>query len=180
MFSEVFGVLHEYRVNEQGQIMEVQPGVNSVLLPDLDAQSALPAIHHPAEGKVLLKFVQHQWTVRLQELVRTDAQVRAEHMQSFDLNGLPENRESLNICETESINQVVEDFRPEPMDFEWSLTDFAQGISESDLQGQCKKETEFSYCVALHDEIGITSELGQLHALYVNLIVNYAEENAYA
>lgn len=180
MFSEVFGTLHEYRVNEQGLITEVQPGVNSVLLPGADAQSALPAIHHPAEGKVLLKFVQHRWTVRLQELVRTDAQVRDEHMQSFELSGLPEKREGANISETEAINGVVEDFRPEPMDFEWSLTDFAQGISESDLQGQCKKETEFSYCVALDDEIGITSELGQLHALHVNLITNYAEENAYA
>jgi len=180
MFSEVFGTLHEYRVNEQGLITDVQPGVNSVLLPDVDAQSALPAIHHPAEGKVLLKFVQHRWTVRLQELVRTDVQVREEHMQSFDLSGLPENREGVNIGETEAINGVVEDFRPEPMDFEWSLTDFAQGVSESDLQGQCKKETEFSYCVALDDEIGIASELGQLHALYVNLIMNYAEENAYA
>ncbi|MGM0768543.1 MAG: toxin VasX [Pseudomonadota bacterium] len=180
MFSEVFGTLHEYRVNEQGQITEVQPGANSVLLPDVDAQSALPAIHHPAEGKVLLKFVQHRWTVRLQELVRADAQVREEHMQSFDLSGLPEKREDVNISETETINGVVEDFRQEPMDFEWSLTDFAQGISESDLQGQCKKETEFSYCVALDDEIGITSELGQLHALHVNLIMNYSEENAYA
>ncbi|WP_379865948.1 toxin VasX [Marinobacter sp. M5B] len=180
MFSEVFGTLHEYRVNEQGLITEVQPGVNSVLLPDVDAESALPAIHHPAGGKVLLKFVQHRWTVRLQELVRTDAQVRDEHMQPFDLSGLPEKREGANISETEAINGVVEDFRPEPMDFEWSLTDFAQGISESDLQGQCKKETEFSYCVALNDEIGITSELGQLHALHVNLITNYAEENAYA
>jgi VasX toxin-like protein len=180
MFSEVFGTLHEYRVNEQGLITEVQPGVNSVLLPDVDAERALPAIHHPAEGKVLLKFVQHRWTVRLQELVRTDAQVRDEHMQSFDLSGLPENREGVNISETEAINEVVEDFRPEPVDFEWSLTDFAQGISESDLQGQCKKETEFSYCIALDDEIGITSELGQLHALHVNLITNYAEENAYA
>ena len=180
MFSEVFGTLHEYRVNEQGLITEVQPGVNSVLLPDVDAERALPAIHHPAGGKVLLKFVQHRWTVRLQELVRTDAQVRDEHMQPFDLSGLPEKREGANISETEAINGVVEDFRPEPMDFEWSLTDFAQGISESDLQGQCKKETEFSYCVALNDEIGITSELGQLHALHVNLITNYAEENAYA
>ncbi|MEX2474618.1 toxin VasX [Marinobacter sp.] len=180
MFSEVFGTLHEYRVNEQGLITEVQPGVNSVLLPDLDAQSALPAIHHPADGKVLLKFVQHRWTVRLQELVRTDAQVREEQMQSFDLSWLPNNREGVNIRETEAINGVVEDFRPEPMDFEWSLTDFAQGVSESDLQGQCKKETEFSYCIALDDEIGITSELGQLHALHVNLITNYAEENAYA
>jgi len=180
MFSEVFGTLHEYRVNEQGLITEVQPGVNSVLLPDVDAESALPAIHHPAEGKVLLKFVQHRWTVRLQELVRTDAQVRDEHMRSFDLSGLPEKREGANISETEAINEVVEDFRPEPMDFEWSLTDFAQGIRESDLQGQCKKETEFSYCVALDDEIGIASELGQLHALHVNLITNYAEENAYA
>lgn len=180
MFSEVFGTLHEYRVNEQGLITEVQPGANSVLLPDVDAESALPAIHHPAEGKVLLKFVQHRWTVRLQELVRTDAQVRDKHMQLFDLSGLPEKREGANISETEAINGVVEDFRPEPMDFEWSLTDFAQGISESDLQGQCKKETEFSYCVALDDEIGITSELGQLHALHVNLITNYAEENAYA
>lgn len=180
MFSEVFGTLHEYRVNEQGEITEVQPGVNSVLLPDADTQSALPAIHHPAEGAVLLKFVQHRWTVRLQELVRTDALVREEHMQSFDLSGLPESRQGVNISETEAINRVVEDFRPEQMDFEWSLTDFAQGISESDLQGQCKKETEFSYCVALDDEIGITSELGQLHALHVNLIMNYSEENAYA
>jgi len=180
MFSEAFGTLHEYRVNEQGQITEVQPGVNSVLLPDIEAQSAMPAIHHPAEGKVLLKFVQHRWTVRLQELVRTDVQVREEHMQSFDLSGLPEKREGVNISETEAISGVVEDFRPEPMDFEWSLTEFAQGIGESDLQGQCKKETEFSYCVALDDEIGITSELGQLHALHVNLIMNYAEENAYA
>lgn len=179
MFSEVFGTLHEYRVNEQGLITEVQPGVNSVLLPDVAAESALPAIHHPAGGKVLLKFVQHRWTVRLQELVRTDAQVRDEHMQSFELSGLPEKREGANISETEAINGVVEDFRPEPMDFEWSLTDFAQGISESDLQGQCKKETEFSYCVALEDEIGIASELGQLHALHVNLIMNYAEENTY-
>ena len=145
MFSEVFGALHEYRVNEQGLITEVRPGVNSVLLPDVDAQSALPAIHHPAEGKVL-----------------------------------PEKREGVNISETEAISGVVEDFRPEPMDFRWSLTDFAQGISEPDLQGQCKKETEFSYCVALDDEIGITSELGQLHALHVNLMTNYAEENAYA
>ncbi|MDL0432004.1 hypothetical protein QPM17_12735 [Marinobacter sp. TBZ242] len=180
MFSEVFGTLHEYQVNEQGEIAEVRPGVNSVLLPDADAQSALPAIHHPAEGTVLLKFVQHRWTVRLQELVRTDAQVREEHMQSFDLSGLPGSRQGVNISETEAINRVVEDFRPEQMDFEWSLTDFAQGISESDLQGQCKKETEFSYCVALDDEIGITSELGQLHALHVNLIMNYSEENAYA
>jgi hypothetical protein len=180
MFSEVFGTLHEYRVNEQGLITEVQPGVNSVLLPDVDAQSALPAIHHPAKGKVLLKFAQHRWTVRLQELVRTDAQVREEHMQSFDLSGLPENREGVNISETEAINGVVEDFRPEPVDFEWSLTEFAQGIREPDLQGQCKKETEFSYCVALVDEIGITSELGQLHTFHVNLIMNYAEENAYA
>nr|WP_297398501.1 toxin VasX [uncultured Marinobacter sp.] len=180
MFSEVFGTLHEYRVNEQGLITEVQPGVNSVLLPGADAQSALPAIHHPAEGKVLLKFVQHRWTARLQELVRTDTQAREEHMHSFDLRGLPERREDVNISETETINGVVEDFRPEPMDFEWSLTDFAQGISEPDLQGQCKKETEFSYCVALEDEIGITSELGQLHALHVNLIMNYAEENSYA
>lgn len=96
MFSEVFGALHEYRVNEQGLITEVQSGVNSVLLPGADAQRALPAIHHPAEGKVLLKFVQHRWTVRLQELVRTDAQVREEHMQSFDLSGLPENREDID------------------------------------------------------------------------------------
>ncbi|WP_150909733.1 toxin VasX [Marinobacter halotolerans] len=180
MFSEIFETLLEYQVNEQGLITEVQPVVNSVLLPDVDAQSALPAIHHPAEGKVLLKFVQHRWTARLQELVRTDAQVREEQMQPFNLSGLPENREGVNLCETEALNGVVEDFRPEPMDFEWSRTAFAIGISESDLQGQCKKETEFSYCVALDDEIGITSELGQLHALHVNLMMNYAEENAYA
>lgn len=180
MFSEVFGTLHEYRVNEQGQITEVQPGVNSVLLPDVDAQSALPAIHHPAEGKVFLKFVQHRWTVRLQELVRTESQVREENMQLFDLSGLPEKREGINISETDVIKDVVEDFRSKLADFEWSLTDFAQGISEPDLQGHCKKETEFSYSVVLDDEIGIASELGQLHALYVNLIMNYAEENAYA
>ncbi|MDG5501096.1 toxin VasX [Marinobacter sp. BGYM27] len=180
MFSEVFGTLHEYRVNEQGAITEVQPGWNSVLLPDVDAQSALPCIHHPAEGTVLLKFVHHRWTARLQELVKTDAQAREEHLQSFDLNGLPEKGEGVNIGETEALNGVVEDFRPNPVDFEWSLTDFAQGVSEPDLQGQCKKETEFSYCVALDDEIGIASELGQLHALYVNLIMNHAEENAYA
>lgn len=180
MFSEVFGTLHEYRVNEQGQITEVQPGVNSVLLPGADAQSALPAIHHPAEGKVLLKFAQHRWAVRLQELVRIDSQVRKENMQSFDLGGLTEKREDVNISETEGINGLVEDFRPKPVDFEWSLTGFAQGIGESDVQGQCKKETEFSYSVVLDDETGITSELGQLHALYVNLIMNHAEENAYA
>ncbi|MBW3227069.1 toxin VasX [Marinobacter adhaerens] len=180
MFSEVFGTLHEYRVNEQGELTEVQPGFNSVLLSAVDAQSALPALHHPAEGKVFLKFVQHRWTSRLQELVRTDAEIREEHMQSFDLSSLPERGEAVNISETEAISEVVEDFRPEPVDFEWSLTDFAQGISESDLQGQCKKGTEFSYCVALDDEVGIASELGQLHALHVNLITNYAEENAYA
>ncbi|WP_298450090.1 toxin VasX [uncultured Marinobacter sp.] len=180
MFSEVFGTLHEYQVNEQGLITEVKPGVNSVLIPDANAQTALPAIHHPAEGRVLLKFTQHRWTVRLQELVRTDSQVREENMQSFDLSGLPEKREGVNISETEVISEVVEDFRPKLMDFAWSLTEFAQGISEPDLQGQCKKETEFSYSVVLNDEIGITSELSQLHALYVNLILNHAEENAYA
>lgn len=180
MFSEVFDTLHEYRVNEQGVMTEVQPGVNSVLLPNVDAPNALPCIHHPAEGTVLLKFVHHRWTVRMQELVRVDAQVRQDHMQSFELNGLPEKGEGDNIGETEALNRVVEDFRPEPLDFEWSLTDFAQGVSEPDLQGQCKKETEFSYCVALEDEIGVASELGQLHALYVNLIMNYAEENSYA
>jgi hypothetical protein len=180
MFSETFATLHEYRVNEQGVISQVQPGVNSVLLPDIDAESALPCIHHPAQGRVFLKFVHHRWTARLQELARTDAQVREEHMQPFDLNGLPEKGKGVNIGETEAVNGVVEDFRPEPIDFEWSLTDFVQGLSEPDLQGQCKKETEFSYCVALLDEIGIASELGQLHALHVNLIMNYAEENAYA
>ncbi|BES73658.1 hypothetical protein RE428_46760 [Marinobacter nanhaiticus D15-8W] len=180
MFSEVFGTLHEYRVNEQGELTEVQPGFNSVLLPAVDAQSALPAIHHPAEGKVFLKFVQHRWTARLQELVRMDVEVREEHMQSFDLNGLPERRQGVNISETEAIGGVVEDFRTEALDFEWSLTTLIHGTSESDLQGQCKKETEFSYFVALDDEIGITSDLSQLHSLYVNLITNYAAENAYA
>ena len=29
MFSEVFGTLHEYRVDEQGELTEVQPGFNS-------------------------------------------------------------------------------------------------------------------------------------------------------
>ena len=179
MYSDVFGTLHEYRVDEQGEIMEVRPGVNSVLIPDVEAKNALPAIHHPAQGKVLLKFVRHRWSVRIQELVRTDMQIREEHMQAFDLSGLTERREGVNISETEDISGVVEDFRPRPMDFEWSLTDFARGVSEQDLQGLCKKETEFSYSIVLDDEIGITSELGQLHALYVNLIANYAEENAY-
>src|SRR5690554_5526580 len=137
MFSEVFGTLHEYRVNEQGQITEVQPGVNSVLLPDVDAQSALPAIHHPAEGKVFLKFVQHRWSVRLQELGRTESQVREENMQLFDLSVLPDKREGINISETDVIKDVVADFRSKLADFEWSLTDFAQGISEPDLQGHC-------------------------------------------
>src|SRR5680860_934167 len=44
MFSEAFATFHEYRVNEQGVISQVQPGVNSVLLPDIDAESALPCI----------------------------------------------------------------------------------------------------------------------------------------
>ncbi|MCW8978377.1 MAG: hypothetical protein OQK10_06105 [Marinobacter sp.] len=180
MFSEVFGTLHEYRVDEQGELTEVQPGFNSVLFSAVDAESALPALHHPAEGKVFLKFVQHRWTSRLQELVRTDAEIREEHMQPFDLRSLPGRGEAVNISETEAISEVVEDFRSEPLDFEWSLTTLMHGIGESDLQGQCKKETEFSYCVALEDEIGITSDLSQLHALYVNLITNYAEENAYA
>ncbi|SHK79347.1 hypothetical protein SAMN05216369_3126 [Marinobacter antarcticus] len=180
MFSEVSGTFHEYRVNEQGVITEVQPGVNSVLLPDVDAESALPCIHHPAQGKVFLKFVHHRWTARLQELARTDAKIREGYMQAFDLQELPEKGEGINIGETEALNALVEDFRSELRDFSWSFTDFAQGINEADLQGQCKKETEFSYCVALQDEIGIASELGQLHALHVNLILNHAEENTYA
>lgn len=180
MYSEAFGTLHEYRVDNQGVITEVRPGVNSVLLADADAEMALPCIHHPAEGKIFLKFVHHRWTVRLQELARTDADIRDAYMQSFELDGLTDRGLSTNIAETEKANGFIEDFRPEPMDFNWSLTDFAQGIQEADLQGQCKKATEFSYCIALEDEIGIASELGQLHALYVNLMMNYSEENAYA
>ncbi|KAA1171124.1 hypothetical protein FWJ25_17100 [Marinobacter salinexigens] len=180
LYSEAFATLHEYRVDEQGAITEVLPGNRCELLPDVDADSALPCIHHPAIGTVFLKFVRHRWTVRLQELIRVDAVVRAGYMQAFELDGLPETGEGVNIAETEIANQVVEDFRPEPIEFNWSLTDFAQGIEEPDFNGICKKATEFSYCVALDDEIGITSELGQLHALYVNLIQNHAEENAYA
>lgn len=179
MYSELYGTLHEYRVGEDGVISEVQPGVNSVLLPDTDAESALPCIHHPEAGKVFLKFVQHRWTVRLQELARTDSEVRNEYMQAFDLNGLVSRGHKENIAETETVNQFVEEYRDQQAEFEWSLTDFSSGVSEQDLQGQCKKATDFSYCVALDDEIGITSELGQLHALYVNLITNYAEENVY-
>lgn len=179
MYSELYGALHEYRVGEDGFISEVQPGVNSVLLADADAESALPCIHHPEAGKVFLKFVQHRWTVRLQELVRTDAEVRNEYMQVFNLDGLVARGHAENIAETETVNQFVEEFREEQVEFEWSLTDFTRSLSDQDLQGQSKKATEFSYCVALDDEIGITSELGQLHALYVNLITNYAEENVY-
>ncbi|SDX06470.1 toxin VasX [Marinobacter mobilis] len=180
LYSDTYATLHEYRVDAQGAIAEVLPGNQCELLPDVDADSALPCIHHPATGKVFLKFSPHRWTVRLQELVRVDAAVRAGYMQAFELDGLPENGQGVNIAETEIANQLIEDFRPEPMEFNWSLTDFAQGIEEPDFNGVCKKATEFSYCVALDDEIGITSELGQLHALYVNLIQNHAEENAYA
>ena len=180
LFSERYGTLHEYRVNEQGVITEVLPGANSVLLPEVDAEGALPCIHHPAEGRVFLKFAQHRWTARLQELVRTDAGIRDEYMQVFELDQVPENGQGTNIAETENAETLIEDFRPEPGDFDWSFTEFAQGLTASDLQGQSKKSTEFSYCVALDDEIGITSELGQLHALHVNLIMNNAEENAYA
>ncbi|AZT85451.1 hypothetical protein EHN06_18905 [Marinobacter sp. NP-4(2019)] len=180
LFSEPYGTLHEYRVDEQGVITEVLPGANSVLLPEADAEGALPCIHHPAEGRVFLKFAQHQWTARLQELVRTDAGIRDEYMQVFELDQLPENGQGTNIAETENAETLIEDFRPETGDFDWSFTEFAQGLTASDLQGQSKKATEFSYCVALDDEIGITSELGQLHALHVNLIMNHAEENAYA
>ncbi|MDS1311702.1 toxin VasX [Marinobacter xiaoshiensis] len=179
MYSECYGTLHEYRVDESGVICEVQPGVNSVLLPEADAESALPCIHHPEKGTIFLKFVPHRWTVRLQELARTDAEVRSKHMQAFALDGLVSKGHSENIAPTEAVNQFVEDFRKQRADFEWSLADFISGFSEQDLQGQSKKQTEFSYCVALDDEIGITSELGQLHALYVNLILNHAEENAY-
>ncbi|KPP97393.1 toxin VasX [Marinobacter sp. HL-58] len=179
MYSELYGTLHEYRVGEDGIISEVQAGINSVLLPDADAESALPCIHHPEAGKVFLKFVQHRWTVRLQELARKDAEVRSEYMQAFNLDGLVAKGHGENIAETETVNQFVEEYREEQAEFEWSLTDFTSGLSEQDLQGQSKKATEFSYCVALDDEIGITSELGQLHALYVNLITNYAEENVY-
>jgi hypothetical protein len=179
LYSELYGTLHEYRVDEDGVISEVRAGVNSVLLPDADAESALPCIHHPEAGKVFLKFVQHRWTARLQELARTDAEVRSEYMQAFNLDGLVARGHGENIAPTETVNQFVEEYRVEKAEFEWSLTDFTGGLSEQDLQGQSKKATEFSYCVALDDEIGITSELGQLHALYVNLITNYAEENVY-
>src|SRR5690606_14960950 len=146
---------------------------------DTAAESTLPCIHHPAEGKVFLKFVQHRWTARLQNLVRVDAEVRNQYMQTFELAGLIESGQADNVAETEQVSQFVEEFREQENNFQWSLTDFASSLSEPDLQGLCKKETEFSYCVALYDEIGITSELGQLHALYVNLITNYAEENVY-
>ncbi|WP_349342238.1 toxin VasX [Marinobacter sp. MMG032] len=179
LYSELYGTLHEYRVGKDGVISEVQAGVNSVLLPDADAESALPCIHHPEAGKVFLKFVQHRWTVRLQELARTDAEVRSEYMQAFNLDGLFARGYGENIAETETVNQFVEEYRAEQSEFEWSLTDFTAGLSEQDFQGQSKKATEFSYYVALDDEIGITSELGQLHALYVNLITNHAEENVY-
>src|SRR5690606_38588168 len=57
LYSELYGALLEYRVDEGGVIEEVIPGANSVLLPDTAAESTLPCIHHPAEGKVFLKFV---------------------------------------------------------------------------------------------------------------------------
>lgn len=179
LYSERYQALLEYRVDENGVIEEVIPGANSVLLPDTAAESALPCIHHPAEGKVFLKFVQHRWTARLQNLVRVDAEVRNQYMQTFELAGLIESGQAENVAETEQVGQFVEEFREQENDFQWSLTDFGSSLSEPELQGVCKKETEFSYCVALYDEIGITSELGQLHALYVNLITNYAGENVY-
>lgn len=180
MYSEVFGALYEYQVNDNGIIAEVRPGVNSVLSPEADAEPALPCIHHPAEGNVYLKFSQHRWTVRLQELARTDSTTRDEYMESFSLGELPETGLGRNIIDTDAAGQTVEDFKPQPIDFGWSLSAFAKGLKESDLQGLSKKATEFSYCIALNDETGIAAELGQLHALYVNLIMNYTEENAYA
>lgn len=179
MYSEWYGTLHEYRVDEDGVISEVRPGANSVLLPEADAECALPCIHHPEAGTVFLKFVPYRLTIRLQELARTDAEVRRNYMQAFTLDGLASNGHGENIAPTETVNQFVEEFRDRQADFAWSLTDFTRSLSEQDLLGQSKKATEFSYCVALNDEIGITSELGQLHALYVNLIMNHAEENAY-
>lgn len=179
MYSEWYGTLHEYRVDEDGVISEVRPGANSVLPPEADAEGALPCIHHPEAGTVFLKFVPHRWTVRLQELARTDAEVRSRYMQAFALDGLVSKCHDENIAPTETVNQFVEEFRDRSADFEWSQTDFTRSLSEQDLLGLSKKATEFSYCVALNDEIGITSELGQLHALYVNVIMNYAEENAY-
>src|SRR5690554_1817141 len=88
VYSEWYGTLHEYRVDEHGVISEVRPGANSVLLPEADAESALPCIHHPEAGTVFLKFVPHRWTVRLQELARTDAEVRSRYMEAFALDGL--------------------------------------------------------------------------------------------
>ncbi len=179
MYSEWYGTLHEYRVDEHGVISEVRPGANSVLLPEADAESALPCIHHPEAGTVFLKFVPHRWTVRLQELARTDAEVRSRYMEAFALDGLVSKCHDQNIAPTETVNQFVEEFRDRSADFAWSQTGFTRSLSEQDLLGLSKKVTEFSYCVALNDEIGITSELGQLHALYVNVIMNHAEENAY-
>ncbi|WP_417536908.1 toxin VasX [Methylophaga sp.] len=179
MYSEWYGTLHEYRVDEHGVISEVRPGANSVLLPEADAESALPCIHHPEAGTVFLKFVPHRWTVRLQELARTDAEVRSRYMEAFALDGLVSKCHDQNIAPTETVNQFVEEFRDRSADFAWSQTEFTRSLSEQDLLGLSKKVTEFSYCVALNDEIGITSELGQLHALYVNVIMNHAEENAY-
>jgi len=179
MYSEWYGTLHEYRVDEDGVISEVRPGANSVLPPEEDAECALPCIHHPEAGTVFLKFVPYRLTTRLQELARTDAEVRSKYMQAFTLDGLVSKGHGENIAPTETVNQFVEEFRDRQVDFAWSLTDFTRSLSDQDLLGQSKKVTEFSYCVALNDEIGITSELGQLHALYVNLIMNLAEENAY-
>lgn len=179
LYSESYQTLHEYRVGEEGVIKEVKPGENSVLLPEVDAESALPCIHHPAAGKVYLKFVPHRWTGRLQSLIRLDASVRNEYMQGFDLDGLVDQGQKRNIAETEKAGPFIEEFRQHKNDFDWSLTECTNGISGQDFQGVCKKATEFSYCVALDDEIGITAELGQLHALYVNLIANYTEENIY-
>src|SRR5690606_41505000 len=105
--------------------------------------------------------------------------VRNEYMQGFDLDGLVDQGQKRNIAETEKAGPFIEEFRQHKNDFDWSLTECTNGISGKDFQGVCKKATEFSYCVALDDEIGITAELGQLHALYVNLIANYTEENIF-
>ncbi|OEY65907.1 toxin VasX [Marinobacter sp. X15-166B] len=180
LYSGAYGVLHEYRVDQNGEIRDVQPGINSVLLPGQDAELALPCIEHPAAGQVFLKFVTHRWPPRLQELVRTDAAVRTQYMQVFELDELPAKGQGDNIAEVETVFRFIEEFRPLPVEFGWSLTAFNQGTDAADVLGVCKKTTEYAYGVALDDEIGIAAELGQLHALYVHLIKNHAEENAYA
>lgn len=178
MYSEEHEALQEYEVDDNGQIQQHETSSGCSVVPEICSSDALPFIVHPAKGAVFLRFSHHRWSSRIRQLVATDPEVRANYLERFDLEKLPDNDGGNNIFEMEESESVLEDVLGSPRPFEWSITSLLQEDADG-LINRSKRDTEFSYVVALNDPVGITSDVGQMHSLCVAAMGQYATEHAY-